>query len=228
MKAIKVIGAFVLGSIVAGHVQADLEVRNFDITGFKLGMTPEEVEAKALEEDLTKYDEKMMTVRGDIENPFLYEQTWGNGQLGRYTFEYMRPPSEPRLTYIKRDVSRQPSNPADLIQNSLMEKYGEPTGNNEGRSNATYYWYQAEGEENDRCATAKAKTVGAESCSGAQLRVSMSLVDGATGKLARLRDAALADFGIINQNKIDFDEHVADVMLRLEQERLDRAEPPRL
>ena len=228
MNIVKIIMTICMFFLFSGQAKSELNVRDFDLTDFKLGMTPDEVEAIALREGLNKNNERYLTIRGDHGNPFLISKTWVNRRtLGSYSFEFTRPPSEPQVKLIRREFVAQ-SVPAASIHEDLVSKYGEPTNLREAGTGAFYVWYQGGDEISDRCLTAQPRTAGSKNCTGAQMRVTMTVRNGQSQKIGIMREASLADYSLIMNDQSDFDEYAESVLRRLEEERMEAAETPRL
>lgn len=79
------------------YVLANVNLEEHEILGFRLGMTPNEIETVAEALSLEKY-EHLMYIGGDSENPFMYRQEWSSSStLGNIKIEYTRPPTSPHL-----------------------------------------------------------------------------------------------------------------------------------
>lgn len=127
------------------------DASTFDVLGFKLGMTPDQVEQtlKATVPDINiEREEGTLSLRGYTTDNLLFgfdanqpRDSEGNSQSFRFTFDVT---NNGRLLNIYRHVefakSKSPS--VDTLKSSLTEKYGAPVTRPD--TNALYWYANAD------------------------------------------------------------------------------------
>lgn len=239
------LGLTLVGCSLLAHAENEAQTADYDILGFKMGMTIEETDSRFIELEWIKSDEQAFIINGtDIE--FISSRTYMNANAVGYQdevqVEFSKPPTDPKLVRIYREYKpfgplggQSSLLPLEQMKASITDRYGPVHGVKNATRAQVLKW--STDVDAQRCAShhsgefrinpSSGRSV-VPNCHGLHLSVNMQFTPRNIGPVITTVWSELIDVDEWRVNDVRFNRYAIELQTQNEMQKAKEAEAPPL